>query len=315
MNTCTVGFILLLASQYLFSQIPPAAYVPTDSIFFEHNTIPYHISPTPGNTWQVGTPAKNYFNQAYSLPWAIVTDSSVPYPVNTNSSFTFGFPNFTISGIYLEFLQKYDSDTLTDYGSIEVSYNHGSTWTILNDSMCQNGDCVQLFWSGDVILSNLTTLPHFLHPSGYSQGWIKSRYTWWERIPSNQNSLLIPTDSIFIKFSFVSDSIQTNKDGWMIDNIIIGILDLGTGLKNLNKIPNVTLYPNPLTCTSFVTCTDCPSGSSLEIYDLLGKLILREPIDQKSSLLLKRIDFVSGIFLWKVKSNDRLVQFGKLVVQ
>ena len=300
-NKFIIFLMTILVSECLFSQIPPNDYIPKDSIFFEHNTIPYHIYPTQGNCWQVGTPSKTDFNQAYSLPWAIVTDTLLPYPINTNSSFYFSFRNH-LYGSYFEFLQKYDSDTLTDYGSIEVSYDHGSTWSVLEDTSCQS-QCIQLFWSDDVIVSTGVNIPHLLYPSGHSQGWIKSQYTWWWIIPENKPDSF-PTDSIYIKFTFKSDSIQTNKDGWMIDNIITGELDFGSGISDMNRNSFVTVSPNPLTTVSVVRCSNDYSNSSFEVYDLTGRLVFCRSIDQNRSLLLNRKDFITGVFLWKVKSKD-----------
>jgi hypothetical protein len=214
---------MLLAAMNLYSQKNFGDYIPVDSIFFEYNTLPYQISvPYDLNCWQTGQPSKSSFNSSWSLPLAIVTDTLLPYPLNTNSSFTFSFPsNIDYGSAYLEYLHEFDTDTLNDFGTVEASYDHGLTWSVLKDSLCT--DCIQLFWSEDKVMSTAELRPHMLNPSGRSNGWIRSRYTWWWWMWVDKNTGRdFPPDSISIRFTFTSDGIQTNKEGWMIDNIITG---------------------------------------------------------------------------------------------
>ena len=41
----------------------------------------------PAGLWQIGSPDKTIFTEAFTLPNAIVTDTANPYPTNANSSF------------------------------------------------------------------------------------------------------------------------------------------------------------------------------------------------------------------------------------
>jgi len=303
--------IVILGAQDLFAQYPGN---PVDSIFFEHNTLPYQISPTPGNCWQVGHPSKTYFDSAYSLPLAIVTDTLNPYPINTNSSFTFTFPN-NFEGSFVRFYQKYNTDTLTDYGTIEVSYNLGATWLPLVDSNCIMNDCIHLYWSDDLVLSTWKSVPHVMQPSGLSHGWIMSQYTWWWTVPTKKEVDSMPPTLISLRFTFSSDAVQTNKDGWMIDNITTGYLALGDGIPIMNKDAVVRISPNPMTSVSLVTFSTELVNSSFEVYDLVGRLVYHEDINKKLFLNLYRKDFIPGSYIWSVRSGDRQVQTGKLFVQ
>jgi hypothetical protein len=313
-KTLACVFFLVISCS-LHAQDNYGDYIPFDSIFFERNTIPFNLDPPlSGNCWQVGHPSKSFFNQSYSLPLAIVTDSLLPYPPNSNSSFSFSFFYYA-HAVYMEFLHKVDSDTITDFGTVEVSYDQGATWEVLKDSTCQNFGCVQLFWSDDSVLLTGIKIPHSPEMSGHSNGWVRSRFTWWWDFPVNKDSNLTSSDTITIRFSFHSDGIQTNKEGWMIDNIITGYYDVGTGISTFSSPGQVQVLPNPLTHVSEVVFAKDLSNFDFEIYDLQGRIVFRRQVDQNRSLLLNRTLFAKGIYLWSAKSDDNLIQTGKLVVE
>src|SRR5438105_2261192 len=85
------------------------------------------------NIWRVGHPNKTVFTSAHSSPRVIATDTLNTYPINDTSSFKIihtagdgwasNFPGVNIEGWYYV-----NSDTLTDYGYIEFSPDHGNTW-------------------------------------------------------------------------------------------------------------------------------------------------------------------------------------------
>jgi hypothetical protein len=93
----------------------------------------------PNCVWQIGRPQKPVFDSARSYPNAVVTDTLQTYPTNDTSSFIlaqgglygWGYPSYAgITGWY-----KVNSDSLTDYGMIEVSVDSGATWiNILTDT-------------------------------------------------------------------------------------------------------------------------------------------------------------------------------------
>jgi hypothetical protein len=315
-----------LASWSLFSQNNPGDLFPNDSIFFEYNTIPYNIDTVlSGNCWQVGHPSKTFFNLAYSPPLAIVTDTLHPYPVNTQSSFTFLIID-TMAALgggppcggatYLQFNHKYDSDTLADYGYVEFSFDHGNTWNIAKDTI-QMGpwDGMIFRWEDDYTLNTGTYSNHPLYISGHSDGWIVSRYVWQWFIPVKKVTMTQFPDTIVVRFSFHSDNIQTNKEGWMVDNIITGCMELGSGISTNQDNDYNYISPNPLTTVSLVTCPIGYSNSTVEIYDVTGRLVFNDHLDQNGTLQLNRKDFSPGVFIWSIKSKEKSVATGKLVVQ
>lgn len=164
-----------------------------------------HIDTIGGNSWSIGAPNKAVFSSAYSSSNVIVTDTLNPYPINDTSSFIithlasggwdYGYPGITIEGWY-----NVDSDTLTDYGYLEFSHDLGLTWYSL-DSVNNHGCCAG---AGELI----PTL------TGRSDGWEKFRYC------ICQPDTVSYEDTIYYRFTFISDNIHTNKDGLMFDSFI-----------------------------------------------------------------------------------------------
>lgn len=94
------------------------------------------------NIWQIGEPGKSYLSSAYSSPNVIITDRIHTYPVNDTSSFYitcvagFGFELNGVVGIGGYY--KVDSDSLLDYGKIEISTDNGLSWfDPLSDSILE----------------------------------------------------------------------------------------------------------------------------------------------------------------------------------
>jgi|WetSurMetagenome_2_1015567.scaffolds.fasta_scaffold47900_3 hypothetical protein len=309
---------LFLFPGWIFGQDYYHELFPTDTIFFEYNTIPYQIVPSGDNCWQIGQPSKTYFDSAYSDPLAIVTDTLNPYPVNSNSSFYLVMPFDLVQNsftTYIQFYHKFDTDTIQDYGSVEVSYDGGSSWLALVDSNCQNfWDCIHLYWDNDYILSTGQQVPHMLNPSGHSQGWVMSRYLWWWSIPVDGNPASYPPDSILVRFTFHSDATPSAKEGWMIDNILIGFRDEGTGINRPGNAEALKIIPNPLTTKSMVEWKTYGRSFDFTLYDVVGRAVFSEGSKQGMPVILQKEKFKPGIYFWKATADGMNSQSGKLVV-
>jgi len=219
----------------------------------------------PGNIWEVGAPQKNIFVAAESLPNAIVTDLNNPYPVNDTSSFI--VTAVMMGQIVHEYMgiQGYywvNSDTLADYGKIEVSFNHGIDWIdITHDSIYMFNPVV--YWNDGQGPSSFT---------GNSGSWqffdvnIAGLFAYHDAHPG---------DTTLYRFTFISDGSQTNKDGLMFDDLYpyngttLGIHSL---VDDHSKV-----YPNP--ANDFITIHWINShGNSykISILDLSGKEMMND---------------------------------------
>lgn len=185
--------------------------------------LPYNIDTSQANNlWQVGPPQKTLFTSALSIPNVIVTDTTAPYPLNNTSSFTikaplydFGYPVF-----FLRFYQAFDTDSVNDGGYVEVSWDNGDTWINLFEDwlMPLNIELYNINTSQSIEADTLANGQiGFSGASGYPNNtadWIYSAFCW-------ENIGAPLADSIFVRFTFESDSIADHGDGWMIDNITI----------------------------------------------------------------------------------------------
>lgn len=216
----------------------------------------------PNGLWQVGSPEKTVFTEAYTLPNAIVTDTANSYPTNANSSFLikhvadlgFEMPNHVLlTGVY-----RVDSDSLNDYGMIEFSPDNGVTWVDLVD---QGQYDAMIHWGNMGIESQVPVL------TGNSNGW-KNFSVYFPQLGSVFS--IVTGDTVLFKFSFISDAIENNRDGLMFDSLRIedtpplnvNEQDLETGL---------TIYPNPASSILTLDYSNVDNGEvTIEIYNHLG---------------------------------------------
>lgn len=316
---------LILSVLICFSDISLKAqltYLPQDSIFFEYSTMPVSIDPSPSCIWQIGVPGKTWLNQAYSFPKAIMTDTLQPYPENSTSSFTFTIDSNSIwnnpigLATYFSFIHKFDTDTIDDYGMIEASIDGGINWCDLGDPYCLQGYLPgPVWWEND---SSLTSHHIYDHPakfSGKSDGWIFSRIHFDYAVgKSIENGWL---DSIMVRFTFHSDNVPSGKEGWLVDNIIIGACDIYMGTPPAKEMKNkAEVIPNPLLACSRVQLNGMlPGINEILIFNYAGEIIMRKPVKPDETPRLYRKDFSPGIYLIQaITANGRSCS-GKFTVK
>lgn len=188
-----------------------------------------------GNAWQIGTPQKTLFDSAYSAPNALVTDTLNGYPTE-NYSTTYMSLVVAEGLMWFYFVHKYDTDTLEDGGKIELSIDGGANWHNLRDSAYWNSvgcrvDGTRLYSYQDTVAS--------LGDQGFSgnsAGWLDTEFEFFYQ------NITVPMDTFQLRFVFSSDTVETNKAGWLIDDIIIGANHIGVEEYQTNQI---TVYPNP----------------------------------------------------------------------
>jgi hypothetical protein len=162
------------------------------------------------NIWQIGSPHKARFDSAYSAPFAIVTDTANSYPVNDTSVFIIKAPEWHTSPFYywlsgFSFHYKLDIDS---------------------------GEIAKVEVSGDSLIWKTVTDTSFTKPD-----------TSWRKFEHEPFQYGWGYDTLLIRFTFISDSIQTNKDGWIIDNFIFGYFY--TGINDISTHNLFRIFPNP----------------------------------------------------------------------
>lgn len=160
------------------------------------------------NVWQVGPSYKPNFI-AVTAPNAMMTDTINSYPINNRSSFSFSVPPdpFGWSILAIVWNQRLDLERGKDVGLVEFSVDSGATW------------------------ANAFTSPYTYNFYGFNQsnrdtsasgeigfgGTDNSIYTIW--LCFDNNYLITLTGEIQFRFTLVSDSVDTQQYGWLIDDL------------------------------------------------------------------------------------------------
>lgn len=271
-----------------------------DSTFIERLFIDTNSNPL--NIWQIGKPDKVIFDEAYSIPRAIVTDTISSYPVNDTSSFIIthiagnGFALHccaaSLNGYYWV-----NSDTLTDYGKIEFSPDHGMTWVdLINDTAYSS----YIDWYYKATLT------------GNSNGWQYFAVS----IPELGEVFNIQyDDTILYRFTFISDSIHTNKEGLVFDNFQFEDYAEGIEESQFDFIYS-KIFPNPssgIVNISFENKNHVPFD--LFIYDNLGRIVLQYKQFESNFFEFNMRNLSIGNYYYKLRSPEGKFSTGKFVLE
>ncbi len=232
--------------------------------------------------------------------WSSSTDTVNAYPINDTSVFIitniargqgFEWPHTVVlAGQYFV-----NSDTLTDYGKIEFSPDNGITWVdMLNDTvgswywysaekpiLTGNSNQWKSFWI------NLAELGHYYDVQD--------------------------GDTVLYKFTFISDGIQTNKDGLMYDDLHFEDWVEGTEEIGYDLIKS-KCFPNPVK-DELVISFDNNFNSKFElyIYNLVGSEIYNSKTNS-NSINLSVSAYEKGTYFYKlVEKTKKKFTVGKFI--
>ncbi|MCE9538020.1 MAG: T9SS type A sorting domain-containing protein [Bacteroidetes bacterium] len=193
---------------------------------------------------------------------------------------------------FVSFMSKIDTDSLSDVGYVEYSLNNGATWCPVN----------VYFFVGDY------------HPPYYGPGTPFFTGTWngWFETfiylgDSNPDLGIETVDSVLFKFTFVSDGINTNKEGWIIDDITYGTIAL-VGVNDIEEENNnFNIYPNPVNNKFTITITETgKTYLQLKIVNILGEMVYQSLIEnQKSEINIS--DLPKGVYFVKLISDKQII--------
>ncbi len=287
----------LMLVNILFGQFySPDSYTIDFDNFPQYDYIIIDTISNPDNIWQIGVPNKPMFANAYSATHAIVTDTLNPYPINDTSSFIFRHirptnPELGNESLQLKFWYKFNSDSLTDFGMVEASIDNGATWI----NLLTEDETYDFSW--------LAAKPIL---TGNSNG--------WQQFALELSSLTYMvgySDTLCYRFTFISDSVQTNKDGWMIDNFEIN--DSWEKVDKFDSNENITLYPNPSNGNIHIEGNDFnlkDVNAKVKIYNARGVLILSRELNSNHL----ELDLPNGMYFVKL-SNDKRTYVKKIVIK
>lgn len=299
MKKTTFLFFLTLFSASSYSQSLEDMFY---NLNFEDTAQYIHLRIDPmsnhNNLWQVGSPQKTLFNLANSTPNVIVTDTVNSYPINDTSSFT--IVNVTEGGgfifshtVVLAGNYSVNSDTLTDFGTIEFSPNNGTTWIDLINDITYSS---YIHWE-----INAPTL------TGNSYGWQPFNVNLAELGPIFNIQY---GDTVLYRFTFTSDDIETNKDGLMFDDLHFE--DWHEGINEIQNDDLISISPNPTSDELRIHKNRESNNQKIEILSYAGQVMYTDFNFIGTSLETK--DLANGMYFLKYSTKDNF-SIKKFIVQ
>lgn len=280
----------LIISLSVFGQVE---YV---EVFFDgadttENAMAFELDTAAENIWQIGPPQKQSFYAAFSHPNALMTDTVNSYPVLNTSIFRYGMHEFYNYGITaIQWVQKLAIDS-GDLAMIEFSIDSGLTWiNAFNSPYTYNFygydfENVDTLQNGDVGFAGTDT--------NWRDIWLCFDYSWMSM-----------QDTVILRHVFKSDSIPSQNDGWMIDNMLQHI----TFFHTIGEHPQesyLEVFPNPT--SNYLNI----SVKKVNVFHIIEALVL---MDESGKVLEKHenvptkfyIDlskYPAGIYFLKVQTN------------
>ena len=224
--------------------------------------------------WQIGHSAK--FDGVMSTKPALYTDTANAYPINANASVTMimydGYPGYgPYNGYELSFSSRYLTDSARDGGYIEMSVDSGVTWVNILDydsvPFPYPDGFFQFYFGGkDIKLANGQRSSYTGHGTVYFTSYFSILF--FRAIKARPE--VGTADPVYLRFTFVSDSIETNKPGWQINEFeIYG--GYASGLKE--ELHPVFISPNPSNGV-FKIQSQNHTRAEYRVTDSLGRIIL-----------------------------------------
>ncbi|NOR87441.1 MAG: T9SS type A sorting domain-containing protein [Bacteroidales bacterium] len=309
---------LIILSLLVFTSIEANAQYTYDSVSFESPTSTILIDTSNNNSWQIGTPSKLFFDAAHTGTKAILTDSINDYLPNDTSVFIYVIRNpYTVTCYTsMEFWHKYDTDTLTDKGMIDASYDGGSSWVTVSDTNDVSPMGSVFWWDYDFHQATGNYTPHHLITSGKSDGWILSRFNWQWWIPVKTDTIIYPLDSLMIRFTFISDAIETNKEGWMIDDILTYSAEwqLCSGIEEQSKEKNMMISPNPFSTHATLKADFLLNMATVTIYNFSGHIVHQTEGITGHTFTLSRDHLPPGLYYLVITEKNEMIVTEKIII-
>ena len=322
---------LLITSFSLFAQVRQPDWVgdtlgPWSEITFDEPSAYIQIIPSAQNLWQIGTPQKTFFNEAFTPPNAMVTDTMNFYTDNNLSYFELSVGDFNANwssfyDLFIDFRHKFDSDTLHDGGYVTVSWDNRQTWqNIIDDTVSTHFYWITPsnpagFWGNTDLYKAGDTLFNGEHGfSGRSNGWVHSCMAWYS-FPVKQ-PVHFPGDTIFFRFNFISDNTHHNREGWMIDQIRIFSIDLGGGIRMLDGSGGkAVINPNPITTDAVVTLDRVYSQVKFSMTDMSGRVVQAGTLENSRLFTISRASLSPGSYFLKITMDQGLPEVHRIIIR
>jgi len=272
------------------------------------SSIMIELDTSVSNVWQIGKPQKLVFDSAATIPNALITDTVATYPPNTSSSVTITItptnPWWYYGILAFQWTQKLDLEQGKDGGLLEFSFDTGQTWqTAFNNPYVYN------FYGFD--FNYLDTLgTDTIVFSGTDSVW---RDVWlcFDMSYFNGFEELNP---LMFRFTLLSDSVDTQQDGWIVDNMLAHITYIHT-IEEKAQEEYMKVYP---TVTDGRIHIDTKKFmeyhviEDIQLFNMMGQVVQqfgRRP----TRTFIELGDHPNGTYLLRVRTNMRTETFPVVV--
>jgi hypothetical protein len=243
------------------------------------DTVNYHH-----NLWQVGPPHKVNLDSPYSAPNVIITDTLNNYPASDTSVFILKIPAWLPSPYFWMMygpLYRFSFEYRLDIDSnakayVELSKDSGSHWFNIVDSLS-----APYYW-------DLGIVPRFDTSTNY-----------WLKFDLTTGFVAAITDTLLMRFTLISDSAFSGKDGWMIDDIRMQYWWESVPLLQNHNL--ITLYPNPSHGNLYFHTDKPHKDATIAISDMQGRQVYNSPAPANGFLNLQ---LPNGIYTLKYSDGE-----------
>ena len=289
----TLLFIIITSAVHAQFSIPAGAGI--NGICFNHE-FDGNILIDTNQVWHIAKPEKDILflkgtDSTICGNTAIITDTNKNYSKNLNSYFQIAVHWTYPLEFGLHIFHKYDFQKNRDGGIIEVSYDDGVNWNnIINDTVVvdssQKGNLTGLYTKNDTVFS-LNNQPAFTGTQ------------------SDLSEIVIPfrlqnlnPDKLFgkaiIRFRIVTDSIDSNNEGWMIIRIIVDGW-LQDAIKEINSNLDIDIFID--SANELYVSIKNEEIKQLDIISINGKLM----DNNTNSNSINVSDLPKGIYIVRIQ--------------
>ncbi|MCK4661404.1 MAG: T9SS type A sorting domain-containing protein [Bacteroidales bacterium] len=119
-------------------------------------------------------------------------------------------------------------------------------------------------------------------------------YTFWDLVCYKQNDNVLYLNSNYNRCFPIIDNIE------LIDKTIT---------------ENIKIYPNPVINTSVIDLSNLQADKyKIEIYNSIGINILIKSITSDSKIEIRKKDLLSGLYMYRLIRNNKIIKKGKFIV-
>ena len=152
--------------------------------------------------------------------------------------------------------------------------------------------------------------------SGRSNDWLSTKLEWVHYLAYPKLDYTIPQDTVLLRFNFISDDHNTDKEGWMIDDINIYSIIVGGGgsVEEYNRDIIIKVYPNPASEHISIELDQEYQGVYIETLDLQGKRLGSNQYYNVKHIQLPYYNRLEGYYFLKITLNGEISITKKVIL-